>query len=138
MKLRSLLLVCACLLPAMPAYADAVLSLDHGSVWQTKQDGMDTEGFIQIHNTGDEVDTLTAVKCTIADSTALVDAKGAPLASLDIPPGKTVTLSAGGPHIVLTQARYKIDKDGILPCAFTFTGANELVGYLNAVAKPRS
>jgi copper(I)-binding protein len=138
MTLRPFLLAFAGLLFAVPAYADAILTLDHGTVWQTSKDGLDTEGFIQIHNTGDAPDTLTAVDCTIAASTALVDAGGAPLQSLAIPPGQTVILSAKGPHLILAGARYKIAHDGILPCAFSFTVSDDLVGYLNAVARPRS
>jgi copper(I)-binding protein len=138
MTLRPFLLAFAGLFAAAPAYADAILTLDHGTVWQTRKDGLDTQGFIQIHNSGDGPDTLTAVSCTIADSTELVDASGAPLQSLVIPPGQTVTLSSSGPHILLKGARYKIAHDGILPCAFSFTVSSDLVGYLNAVAKPHA
>jgi copper(I)-binding protein len=138
MKLRPFLLAFAGLLSAAPAYADAILTLDHGTVWQTRKDGLDTQGFIQIHNNGDAPDTLTGANCTIAASTVLVDTSGAPLQSLAIPPGQTVTLSSSGPHLVLKGARYKIEHDAILPCAFSFTVSNELVGYLNAVARPHS
>jgi copper(I)-binding protein len=138
MKLRPLVLALAFALPAFPAFADATLTLDHGSVWLTRADGQDTQGFLQIHNTGDAPDTLTAAKCTIADSTLLVDAKGNPLPSLDIAPGQTVTLSSTGPHLLIKGARYKIQKDGILPCAFTFALSGDLVGYLNAVPPPHA
>ena len=138
MKLRPLVLALAFALPAVPALADATLTLDHGSVWLTRQDGQDTQGFVQIHNTGDAPDTLTGAKCTIADSTTLVDAKGNPLPSLDIAAGQTLTLSATGPHLLIKNARYRIQKDGILPCAFTFASSGDLIGYLNAVPPPRS
>lgn len=138
MKLRSIALAFAFVLPALPACADAVLTLDHGSVWQTKKDGQDTQGFVQIHNTGDMPDTLTSANCTIAASTVLVDASGAPLQSLTIPPGQTVTLSGTGAHLLIKGARYRVAKDGILPCAFSFAQSGELVGYLNAVPPPRS
>ena len=115
-----------------------MLTLDHGTVWQTAKDGQDTQGFIQIHNTGDAPDTLTAVNCSIAASTMLVDASGNPLQSLDIAPGQTVTLSGNGPHLLLKDARYRVQRDGVLPCAFSFTESGALVGYLNAVAAPRS
>ena len=141
MIFRPLALAVACLLPAaLPACASSIsiLTLDHGTVWLTKKPGMESEGFIQIYNSGGAPDTVTGVECTIADGTALVDASGAPLQSLDIAPGQTVTLSPKGPHIVLTGIRYRIKQDGVLPCAFTFTGSDELIGYLNAVARPRS
>ena len=138
MKLRPLVLALALALSAGPALADATLTLDHGSVWQTQKKGDDTQGFVQIHNTGDAADTLTAAKCTIADSTILVDAKGNPLQGLDIAPGQTVTLSSTGPHLLIKGARYRVEHDGILPCAFTFAISGELIGYLNAIPQPRS
>lgn len=136
MKLRSIALGLSLILPAFPAYADAVLKLDHGTVWQTMQDGQTTQGFLQIHNSGDSPDRLTAVNCTIAASTVLVDAAGKPLADLVIPPGQTVTLSADGPHLLINDARYQVKPDGILPCAFSFSQSGSLIGYLNAVAPP--
>ncbi|WP_297493736.1 copper chaperone PCu(A)C [Acidocella sp.] len=136
MKLRSIALGLALLLPALPACADAVLTLDHGTVWQTAKDNQDTEGFLQIHNTGDAPDSLTSVSCSIAASTVLADAGGKTLPSLVIPPGGTVTLSANGPHLLINDARYKVKRDGILPCAFSFTRTGSLIGYLNAVTPP--
>jgi copper(I)-binding protein len=138
MKLRSIALALAFILPALPACADSILTLDHGVVWQTAKDGQDTQGFIEIHNTGDQPDTLTSVNCTIAASTLLVDANGAPLQNLAIPPGQTVTLSGTGPHLLIKGARYRVVKNGILPCAFTFAQSGDLVGYLNAAPQPRS
>jgi copper(I)-binding protein len=138
MKFRSIALALAFVLPALPACADSVLTLDHGSVWQTTKDGQDTQGFVEIHNTGDLPDTLTSANCTIAASTVLVDASGAPLQSLAIMPGQTVTLSSTGPHLLIKGARYRVAKDGILPCAFSFVQSGDLVGYLNAVPPPRS
>lgn len=138
MKLRPLVLALAGLLATpLSAWADATLTLDHGTTWTTDKDGQDTQGFVQIHNTGDAPDTLTGANCTIAGSTTLVDAKGNPLPSLDIPAGQTVTLSTTGPHLLITNARYRVEKDGILPCAFTFTSSGDLIGYLNAVPKPK-
>ena len=138
MKLRPLVFALACILPGLPAYADSVLTLDHGSVWQTQKAGQDSQGFVQIHNTGDMPDTLTGAKCTIAGSTVLVDAKGNPLQSLEIAAGQTLTLSSVGPHLLIKNARYQIQHDGILPCAFTFASSGDLIGYLNAVARPAS
>ena len=138
MKLHPIALACALILPAFPAYADAVLTLDHGTVWKTNNGGQDTQGFLQIHNTGNAPDTLTGANCSIAASTVLVDASGNPLQSLAIPPGQTVTLSSSGPHLFIKDARYLVARDGILPCAFTFTISGNLVGYLNVVAAPHT
>lgn len=128
----------ALLLPALPARADPLLQLDHGTVWQTSKPGQDTQGFLQIHNTGDEADTLTGADCTIGESTVLVDAKGNPLQSLEIPPGQTVTLSPDGPHLLINAARYVVRKNGILPCSINFAESGDLIGYLNAIPAPRS
>lgn len=137
MKLRPLALALAFILPAAPAVAGPIISLDHGGVWITLKPGLDTQGFLQIHNTGDAPDTLTGVNCTIAASTVLVDAKGAPLPSLEIPAGSTVTLSAAGPHVLINAARYPVEKNGILPCAVTFAISGDLIGYLNAIPAPK-
>ena len=137
MKLRTFAIALAALLPAIPAYADAALTLDHGTVWATQKPGEDTEGFLQIHNSGDTPDTLTGGNCTIAASTVLVDAKGNALDGITIDPGKTVTLSPDGPHFVIKAARYPVEKDGILPCAISFELSGQLIGYLNAVPAPR-
>jgi copper(I)-binding protein len=125
-------------LPVLPAQAAAIVTLDHGSVWQTAKDGQDTQGFIEIHNTGDAPDTLTGANCSIAASTVLVDGGGNPLASLDIAPGQTVILSGNGPHLLIKGARYRVQRNGILPCAFTFAQSGALIGYLNAVPAPGS
>jgi copper(I)-binding protein len=143
MKLRpGLLLVCAPLFAAIlapvSAHSSPVLTLDHGTVWETQKDGENTQGFLQIHNTGDAPDTLTSADCTIADATTLVDASGKPLASLTIPAGQSVTLSSKGPHLLLLPARYKVQHNGILPCAFTFAQTGDLLGYLDVVPAPQS
>lgn len=138
MKLRPFAFALALLLPALPAGADPMLTLDHGTVWQTTKPGQNTQGFLQIHNTGDTPDTLTGANCTIAASTVLVDAQGNPLQSLKIPPGQTVTLSPKGPHLLINAARYRIDKNGILPCSINFAQSGNLIGYLNAIPAPRS
>ena len=130
-----LVLFLACL-PAA-ASADEDISLDKGAVWQTKDAGQDTQGFLQIHNTGNAPDLLTGWSCTIAASTALVGADGKALDSLLIPPGQTMTLSAAGPHLVLTNVRYKVEFGSILPCAFTFQQSGDLIGYLNAIPAPK-
>lgn len=137
MKLSSLSL--ALLLACSPAaaLADEIISLDNGSVWQTDKEGQDTQGFLQIHNTGNAPDLLTGWSCTIAGTTTLVGADGKALDSLLIPAGQTVTLSATGPHLQLTNARYKVDFGSILPCAFTFQQSGNLIGYLNAIPAPK-
>jgi len=123
---------------AMPglALAESNVSVDHGTVWQTVKIGDSTQGFIEIHNSGDQSDVLTSWDCSIADTTTLVDANGKPLTSLNIPAGATVTLAPGGMHLVLQNLHYTVDRGSILPCSLTFQGAGVLGGYLGAVPAP--
>jgi len=121
-----------------PAWATVDVKLDHGTVWQTKKIGNTTQGFMEIHNTGDHADVLTAWSCPIADTTTLVDASGKPLHELDIPAGQTVTLAANGPHLLLQTTHYTVDIGSVVPCALTFQGAGDIGGYLNSVPAPGS
>ncbi len=136
MKLRPLLLALPLLASPTFALAEIDVTLDHGSVWQTKKVNVRTEGFIQIHNKGSDTDVLTGVSCSIAGDSKLVDATGKPLEGLTIPAGQTVTFSADGPHLLLRHLRYTVDYGSILPCAFTFQEAGDLLGYLNAAPAP--
>jgi len=112
------------------------VTLDHGSVWQTKKVGATTQGFLEVHNSGAADDVLTAWDCPIAGETDLVDAAGKPLQSLTIPAGKTVSLAQNGPHLVLQNLHYTVDFGSVLPCAFTFENAGYLGGFLNEVPAP--
>ncbi len=126
----------AAIMLVAPAWASVGVTLDHGTIWQTKKIGADTQAFLQIHNTGDTPETLTAWSCPLADTTALLDAAGKPLQSLSIPAGKTITLAGGGPHLLLHNAHFTVDYGSAVPCAFTFTEAGAISGYLYAVAAP--
>ncbi|MBB5374068.1 copper chaperone PCu(A)C [Acidocella aromatica] len=136
MKLRPLLLALPLLASPGLAFAEIDVTLDHGSVWQTKKVNVRTEGFIQIHNKGNAVDVLTGANCSIAGSTELVGADGKDLDSLTIQPGQTLTLSADGPHLLMRHLSYTVDYGSILPCSFTFQEAGDLLGYLNATPAP--
>lgn len=118
------------------AFAGINLTLDHGSIWETKKNGDSTQGFLEIHNTGDTADVLTGWACTIADSTMLVGADGKKLTSLTIPAGQTVTLAENGPHLLLQTTHYTVDYGSVVPCSFTFQATGDIGGYLNAVPAP--
>jgi copper(I)-binding protein len=118
------------------ALAQIDVTLDHGSVWQTKKTGDTTQGFLEIHNTGGTADVLTGFDCSIADATLLVGADGKTLQSLAIPPGQVVTLAVNGPHLLLRNTHYTVDYGSVVPCSFTFQNAGDIGGYLNAVAAP--
>jgi copper(I)-binding protein len=118
------------------AQAAIDVTVDHGAVWQTKQAGDNTEGFFDIHNDGDSADVLTALDCSDADTTSLVDANGKVLKTLTIQPGQVVSLSQQGPHVVLLDTHFKVDFGSVLPCSFTFQNAGDIAGYLNAVPAP--
>jgi copper(I)-binding protein len=118
------------------ALAQIDVTLDHGSVWQTKKTGDTTQGFLEIHNTGSTADVLIGFDCSIADATLLVGADGRTLQSLAIPPGQVVTLAVNGPHLLLRSTHYTVDYGSVVPCSFTFQNAGDIGGYLNAVAAP--
>ena len=125
-------------LAAEPAMAQTAenLSLDHGAVWQTLKTGDTTQGFLQIHNSGNMADVLTGWDCSIADATALVGANGKPLQSLAIAPGQTLILTQNGPHLLLESTHDTVDYGSVVPCAFSFQNAGQVAGYLNAVPAP--
>lgn len=136
MKLLPLFLALPLLAGPGLARAEINIVLDHGAVWQARKIGAQTEGFLQIHNKGGAADILTGANCSIADSTELVDGQGHALPSLTIPAGQTVTLSPSGPHLLLHHLRYTVESGSILPCAFTFAEAGDMLGYLNAIPAP--
>ena len=138
MKRFSLCLAAALLCLPGAAWADSIITLDHGTVWQTITPGQNSQAVIEIHNTGDAPDTLTSANCTIADSTLLVDGNAQALSNISIAAGQTVTLSFTGSHLVLNNVHYPITKGGILPCAFDFSGEGLVLGYLSAIPRPAS
>jgi len=133
---RRALLVLPVLVWAGQARAAMNVTLDNGSVWQTSKAGDTSQGFLEIHNSGNAADILTAWDCTIADSTDLVGADGKKLTSLTIPAGQTVTFTEAGPHLILRKTRYTIDYGSVVPCSFTFQASGDIGGYLNAVPAP--
>lgn len=140
MTLRSLLLTAPLFAFALPAFAattapEVDVKLDHGGVWQTKAKQTATEGFIEIHNTGDTDDLLTAWSCPDAGNTTLVGKDGKALAQLVIPAGRTVALAPAGIHLQLDDLHYPVARGTIMPCAFTFAQAGELGGFLNEVKR---
>jgi copper(I)-binding protein len=118
------------------AQAGVGLTVNHGAVWQTKKAGETTQGFLQIHNTGNSADVLTGWTCSIANATSLVGPDGKALGQLVIQPGQTVTFAASGPHLVLQQTRDAVVFGSVVPCDFTFQEAGDVAVYLNAVAAP--
>ncbi len=123
--------VLAAVLAAGPAWAGMNVTVDGGQVWQISKAGADTQGVLQIHNAGDSTDTLTGWNCSIAASTTLLDASGAPISQLIIQPGQTTSL-----HLRLADAHYVISTGSIVPCALTFAGVGDVGVYLNGVAAP--
>ena len=131
--------VLAALFLAAPlaALAGQDMIADHGTVWRTKDIGAVTQGVIQIHNTSAAGDVLTGWSCPIADTTALVDAAGKPLQSLDIPAGQRVTLAPDGPHLLLRGTHFAVARGSVLPCALTFQNAGDIAVYLNSIPAPK-
>ncbi len=128
----------ALLCTPLAARADSNIILSQGAVWQTKQPGQDTQGFITLHNTGDMADTLVSANCSIAAATLLVDGSGNPVPSLVIQPGQSISFSPTGLHLLLRAARYPVTLKSILPCAFSFAQEGDFLGYLNVAPRPQS
>jgi len=134
--LRRAALAASVLVIPSTALAAINITADNGTVWQTSKTGDTTQGFLQIHNTGDTADMLTAWDCPIADTTTLAGGDGKPLQSLTIPPGQTVTLASGGPHLMLLNTHFTVEFGSLVPCALTFQNAGQIGVYLNAVPAP--
>jgi len=135
-RIPNLAAIAALILAPEAASAAIDVTVDHGSVYQTVKLGDTTQGFIEIHNAGNDADVLTAWDCSIADTTALVDGSGKALTSLTIPAGATVTLAPNGPHLLLENTHYTVDYGSNVPCSLTFQDAGLIGGYLNAVPAP--
>lgn len=112
------------------------IATNSGVIYMNKAAGDPTEGYFSIVNTGSETDTLTAVSCLVADTTALVDANGKPLPSLVVPAGQTVSLSAKGPHLALNATHFVIGKISTVPCTATFANAGDIQVFLYAAPPP--
>jgi copper(I)-binding protein len=121
-----------------PALADVIIVLNHGTVWETGNAQLSTDGFIEIHNQGSTDDVLTGWDCPLAQSTTLLSSKGEPVTSLPIPAGKTVTLSPASLHLHLQTLSYPVPFGSVIPCSFTFQIAGSVGGYLNAEPAPHS
>ena len=118
-------LAAALLLPGL-ALADIDVTIDHTTVLHTDKVGDNSAGFMQIHNTSATDDVLTGWDCPDAAETKLVDASGTALTSLVIPAGKTVTLSANGPHFQLNSTYFTINWGGAVPCRMSFKNTGDL------------
>jgi copper(I)-binding protein len=138
MNFRAVLAVLGLTLSALPAAArvGSDITVNNGVVWTTFHKGANTEGFLQIHNTGATDDVLASVDCTIGAQTQIVDANGNVLPSVTIPAGQTITFSPTGTHIVILSMRYLVEDGSIVPCAMSFRDNGDVGAYLNASAKP--
>ncbi|HQT38948.1 MAG TPA: copper chaperone PCu(A)C [Acidocella sp.] len=107
----------------------------HGTIYQTAKAGDSTQGFLQIHNIS-SADTLTAANCPVADTTSLVGPNNQPISNLAIPAQQDVTLTANGPHLLLTSTHFPVQFGGIIPCSLTFKNAGVVSVFLFAVPAP--
>jgi copper(I)-binding protein len=134
--LRRAALAASVLVIPSTALAAINITADNGAVWQTNKIGDTTQGFLQIQNTGDTADVLTAWDCPIATTTTLVGGDGKPLQNLTIPPGQTVAMTSNGPHLMLLNTHFTVEFGSLVPCALTFQNAGQIGVYLNAVPAP--
>ncbi|MDE8348974.1 MAG: copper chaperone PCu(A)C [Acidocella sp.] len=120
---------------APPGASSVSITVQHGKIYQTAKAGDPTQGFLQIHNSGD-ADTLTAANCPLADTTSLVGPGHQPIINLAIPANSDVALAANGPHLQLTGTHFPIQFGAIIPCSLTFKSAGVISVFLFAVPAP--
>jgi copper(I)-binding protein len=118
-----------------PGASTVSIVVNHGTIYQTEKAGDPTQGFLQIHNSGD-ADTLTAANCPLADTTSLVGPNNQPITNLGIPAKQDVILAANGPHLQLTGTHFPVQFGGIIPCSLTFKNTGLISVFLFAVPAP--
>jgi copper(I)-binding protein len=133
--MRSFLVTVLTIMP-FAAFADeAAIHVDHA--WsRAAMAGHNGVVYLTITDTGLK-DTLTGVATPVADNAELHQSvndhgvmKMRPVADLSIEPGKPVTLSPGGYHIMLIGLKQALKKDESFPITLTFTKA----GAVTAIA----
>jgi copper(I)-binding protein len=121
--------------PTPPGVPSTDVTAHHGSVYQTGNNAQTTQGFLEIDNSG-AADELTGAKCSIADTTSLVDASGAPVSNLPIPAQQNVRLTADGTHLILQNLHFSVQYGGIIPCSLSFAQAGTVSVFLYATPAP--
>ncbi len=128
--MRYLLTLFLCLL-AVPSIAAENIVIERASTLETPA-LLPTAGvFLLITNNGTETDHLTGVKTDRAGMAMLhsmkVDDKGImvmrPIASLDVPPGKTTALAPASDHIMLMDLKTQMNKSEKFDVTLTFEKA---------------
>ncbi len=115
---------------------DAGITAHHGKIYETREAGQTTQGFLEIDNSLATPDRLTGVNCPVAGSTIMVSKDGAPIRGLALAAGEHLLLSANGPHFLLQSTRFTIDTGGSIPCSLTFQNAGEIQIYLYPIPAP--
>ena len=99
--------------------------------------------YFTVRNDGDTDDRLVAVASPAAQNVALhsmtMDGnlmKMRPVTALDIPPGKSVTLGAGGYHVMLEGLAHPLAVGDRVPLTLTFekAGPVQVVAYVEAAS----
>jgi copper(I)-binding protein len=121
-----------------PGLALSQVTANHGTIWEITKAGETTQGFFQIRNDANADDTLTSWSCAEADTTTLAGPDGKAIQSLDIPAGKTVTLAANGPHLILQSTHFVINEGSAVPCSLTFQNQGQVGVLLFAEPAPKS
>jgi copper(I)-binding protein len=121
--------------PTPPGVPSTDVTAHHGVVYQTRDAGEATQGFIDIVNVGAD-DELTGATCPLAGTTSLVGPDGNPLANVAVPARQTLSLSAGGPHLLLQNTHFSVDFGGVVPCSLIFANAGTISVFLYATPAP--
>ena len=119
---------------ALPAHAADAGSLQISKAWTLRGEvGANSPLLMTIRNNGAEADSLLRARCPVANflEKHTVDrGEGAPamraVASIPVPPNRTVTLSSSGYHLMLLQIRQPLAVGDRFVCSVAFAKAGTL------------
>ena len=119
----------------------ATIQLSHAVAWGVPASGSMTVGLV-VQNLGETNYAITGISSTIgtAELHGSVDGAMAPLAELAIPPGKTLILGDGGPHIMITGVADSAWAAGVVPIVVEFSSGSTVLleaAFLNYGAAMR-
>jgi copper(I)-binding protein len=129
------LAVLALVLTAVPALAQPKARVDVEQAWARATPGASTEGvvYLRIVNHGPAADRLVGARTPVAASASVHETKMQngmmtmrPLASLPLPPGRTVALTPGHDHIMLVGLTHSLKRGDSFPLTLRFATAGEV------------
>lgn len=129
------LAVLACLVMAVPAWAQQKATVDVEQAWARATPGASTEGvvYLRLVNRGPTNDLLIGANTPVAARASVHETKTGngmmmmrPLPSLPLPPGRTVELAPSGNHIMLTGLKHSLKRGETFPLTLRFANSGEV------------